>query len=160
MNLRSIVVALFAISALACAGCATSEAVEPSAESAPNAEASAESDDTHEQVAQSDEPTSEPTSQPTSQPSDDHADHDHGAHGGGGGTMQYVLDEGEYDPAEVVAQPGAQIGDITQCPVSGEVFTLTEDHAFFEHEGENVYFCCPSCIRTFQRDPEGHLIDG
>ncbi len=101
-------------------------------------------------------------SQPTagSQPTavDPHAVHDHAAHEHGG--MYHVLRTGQYDPADLVAQPGAAIGDLTQCPVSSEVFRVTEDAPFVDHEGQNVYFCCPRCIRTFQRSPEQHLNPG
>lgn len=71
--------------------------------------------------------------------------------------MDHVLGEGDYDPASVVRQPGAVLGDISRCPVSGEVFEVTADATFVEHEGQNVYFCCPGCIRRFQRDPERWL---
>lgn len=84
---------------------------------------------------------------------DGHTDHDHG----GGGEMDNVLEEGEYDPAELVAQPGAAVGDITTCPVSGEMFRVTDDSPFVDHEGADVYFCCARCIRRFQRDPDTYL---
>lgn len=106
-------------------------------------------------------PEAEPASQPTSQPTDEHAGHadegsaDSAAHMHG--SMEHVLEEGAYDPAELVMQPGAEMGNIARCPVSGEVFTITEDAPFLEHEGQNVYFCCPGCIRRFQRDPERWL---
>lgn len=84
----------------------------------------------------------------------DHAGHDHGEHDEG---MENVLEEGEYDPADLVAQPGAAVGDITTCPVSGEVFRVTDDSPFFEHAGDDIYFCCARCIRRFQRDPDSFL---
>ncbi len=71
--------------------------------------------------------------------------------------MSRTLGDGEYDPADVVAQPGAQVGELTACPVSGEVFVVDADHPYVEYEGDNVYFCCPGCIRRFQRDPEAWL---
>lgn len=64
---------------------------------------------------------------------------------------------GEYDPADWSNQPGAAEGDVTRCPVSGEEFRVTEDSTFFEHNGEKVYFCCPGCIRQFQRNPDALL---
>ncbi len=89
---------------------------------------------------------------------------DHGEHAGldeemegHDDIMRFVREEGEYDPADVKRQPGAALGDLARCPISGEVFEITEDHAFLEYEGQNVYFCCPSCIRRFQRDPERFL---
>lgn len=97
---------------------------------------------------------------------DGHEGHDHGSGEQGelqqemqqhDGIMQHVRAEGTYDPAEVQRQPGAELGGLAACPISGEVFEITEDHAYLEHEGQDVFFCCPSCIRRFQRDPERYL---
>ena len=73
------------------------------------------------------------------------------------GNMDSLLEPGDYDPADLVTQPGASVGDPTTCLVSGEVFEVTDDSPFIEHEGETVYFCCASCIRRFQRDPDTYL---
>jgi YHS domain-containing protein len=124
-------------------------------------------------------PTSLPTAEPTPAAEDhaghdhaghdhaghDHAGHDHAGHDHGGDApidhnqdeMENVLEEGEYNPDDLVAQPGAEVGDITRCPVSGEVFLVTEDTTFLDHEGQDVFFCCSSCIRRFQRDPVRYL---
>lgn len=97
---------------------------------------------------------------------DEHEGHDHGSGEHGAlqremqhhdDIMQHVRAEGTYDPSDVQRQPGAAEGELTSCPISGEVFEVTEDHAYLEHNGENVYFCCPSCIRRFQRNPERYL---
>ena len=85
----------------------------------------------------------------------DHAGHDHGDDD----IMDLVLKEGEYDEADVVRQPGAKIGDLVRCTVSGEAFVVTDRHTHVTHEGEEVYFCCPGCIRRFQRNPQQY-IDG
>lgn len=82
---------------------------------------------------------------------------DHAAMAGGGDTMDLVLAEGEYDPAKVVRQPGAKVGDLTRCTVSGDAFIVTDQHAHVTHEGQEVYFCCPGCIRRFQREPARYL---
>ena len=71
--------------------------------------------------------------------------------------MAHGLEPGQYDPAELVAQPGAAAGDLTACPVSGEVFRIDGDAPHVTHEGQEVYFCCPRCIRNFQRDPSRYL---
>jgi len=93
----------------------------------------------------------------------DHAGHDHGDHAGhdhgDDDIMDLVLKEGEYDEADVVRQPGAKIGDLVRCTVSGEAFVVTDRHTHVTHEGEEVYFCCPGCIRRFQRNPQQY-IDG
>ncbi len=78
------------------------------------------------------------------------------AHMGPGGMNMPEL--GEYDPADWSDQPGAAVGDVTRCPVSGEAFRVTEDSTYFEHNGEKVYFCCPGCIRQFQRNPDALLV--
>lgn len=112
--------------------------------------------------------TDAPATQPTG--TDEHAghgEHGHGEHGHGdhghaadpaaGGGMDHGLAEGTYDPADVVAQPGAQIGQLARCPISGEVFRVEETSAYYDHEEQRVYFCCASCIRRFQRDPSQYL---
>lgn len=94
-----------------------------------------------------------------------HEGHDHGLEGhshdhaaeGGEDIMDLVLAEGSFDPSAVVRQPGAKIGDITRCPVSGEAFTVTDAHPHVTHEGQEVYFCCPGCIRRFQRNAQRYL---
>lgn len=122
--------------------------------------------------------TDEPT-EPASMGHDDHDDHDESGHAAGGeappADMAAAGDEasgadghmdhggmnmpelGEYDPADWSDQPGAEVGDVTRCPVSGEEFRVTEDSTFFEHNGQNVYFCCAGCIRQFQRNPDALL---
>jgi YHS domain-containing protein len=60
-------------------------------------------------------------------------------------------------PEDVVTQPGAQLGDVTACLVSGEIFTVTERTAHVTHNGQEIYFCCPGCIRRFTRNPEQYL---
>ena len=121
------------------------------------------------QAEQAEPPVEPPPAPPTSQPATgDHAGHDHAGHDHAAEApvehnheeMENVLAEGEYDPADVVAQPGAEVGDITRCPVSGEVFVVTADSTFLDHEGQDVYFCCSSCIRRFQRDPARYLEGG
>jgi YHS domain-containing protein len=89
--------------------------------------------------------------------SGDMAGMEHGAmaHTDHGGMDMHEV--GEYDPADWSNQPGASVGDVTRCPVSGEEFRVTEDSTFFEHNGEKVYFCCPGCIRQFQRNPDALL---
>lgn len=63
----------------------------------------------------------------------------------------------EVDESEIVAQPGASIGDAARCPVSGETFRVRDTSASAEHEGETFYFCCGSCVRPFLRNPDQYL---
>jgi YHS domain-containing protein len=43
----------------------------------------------------------------------------------------------------------------TTCPVSGK--TLKDKTVYTDYEGRRVYFCCPSCIPTFEKDPATYL---
>ncbi len=42
----------------------------------------------------------------------------------------------------------------THCPVSGKPVKLT---ASVEHDGQNVYFCCPGCPDAFKADPAKYI---
>lgn len=43
------------------------------------------------------------------------------------------------------------------CPVTGESFVITKDTLHSEYKGKHVYFCCPSCKGTFDKEPEKYL---
>lgn len=51
----------------------------------------------------------------------------------------------------------AKVGDKTKCPVSGEVFTVTDASPKVEHEGKTYYFCCSGCDAKFKADPAKFL---
>ena len=38
-----------------------------------------------------------------------------------------------------------KVGDITRCPVSDEVFKVTETTPTAEHDGKTYYVCCGGC---------------
>lgn len=63
----------------------------------------------------------------------------------------------EVDESELVAQPGASMGDAALCPVSGEAFRVRDTSPSAEHDGETYYFCCGSCVRPFLRNPDQYL---
>jgi len=46
-------------------------------------------------------------------------------------------------------QPGAVLGEVVHCPVSGAVFRIKEDAVRREVLGKPVYFCCASCAAYF-----------
>ena len=50
----------------------------------------------------------------------------------------------------VAAMPGEQ----TLCPVMGNPIDKT---VFTEYQGKKVYFCCPSCIETFNKNPQEYI---
>lgn len=172
--LRGLLLAAAAIALLACESTPTPATETRTAETAAAATSGMEEPAAGAPAA--DAPATPPTEGATSQPSTDapttqptgadehagHGDHGHGDHGhaaepAAGGGMDHGLAEGTYDPADVVAQPGAQIGQLARCPISGEVFRVEDTSAYYDHEEQRVYFCCASCIRRFQRDPSQYL---
>ncbi|MFO0739578.1 MAG: hypothetical protein U0270_27010 [Labilithrix sp.] len=46
-------------------------------------------------------------------------------------------------------QPGAVLGEVVHCPVSGAVFRVKEDATKREVLGRSIYFCCASCAAYF-----------
>jgi YHS domain-containing protein len=52
--------------------------------------------------------------------------------------------------AGVVAQPGAQLGKDTYCPISGVVFTPNAGSPKLEIAGKPLYFCCEGCATYFK----------
>jgi YHS domain-containing protein len=46
-------------------------------------------------------------------------------------------------------QPGAAIGDLAYCPVSGAVFTVKDASARRTVDGKVLYFCCEACATYF-----------
>jgi hypothetical protein len=53
------------------------------------------------------------------------------------------------DRQEAKAQPGAQPGDATFCPVSGAVFRITSQTPKRDARGKTLWFCCDSCAAFF-----------
>jgi YHS domain-containing protein len=47
-----------------------------------------------------------------------------------------------------------KVGTKATCPVTGEQFTIAKDTLHIEHKGKHVYFCCPGCKKSFDKDPE------
>ena len=43
------------------------------------------------------------------------------------------------------------------CPVSGTDLGPRQTAHAVEYEGETYYFCCGSCKRNFEKDPERYL---
>jgi peroxiredoxin/YHS domain-containing protein len=42
----------------------------------------------------------------------------------------------------------------TACPVMGGAINKS---VYTDYQGQRIYFCCPGCIATFQKDPEKYL---
>ena len=58
-----------------------------------------------------------------------------------------------FREADVVAQPGAGVGQLTRCPVSGVVFAVGEESVSVSHAGKDYYLCCGGCERKFMQNP-------
>lgn len=59
---------------------------------------------------------------------------------------------GSHSPTMKAAarpQPGAVLGEVVHCPVSGAVFRVKEDAVKREVLGKSLYFCCASCAAYF-----------
>lgn len=67
------------------------------------------------------------------------------------GEMCSGMTSKDYDDDDVVPQPGAKIGDLTKCLISGKVFRVTKSSPHIEHKGKTYYTCCPSCIPTLEK---------
>lgn len=63
----------------------------------------------------------------------------------------------KYTAADVVAQPGAQAGKLTQCPVSGVVFAVDPSRPRVSIAGSDYVTCCDKCAAKLKRDP-GHYL--
>ena len=63
----------------------------------------------------------------------------------------------EYDPKDVLAQPGAKPGRLTQCPVSGVVFMVDEHRPRVKYASETYVMCCDRCAEKLKHDPHHYL---
>lgn len=55
---------------------------------------------------------------------------------------------------QAVVQPGAQVGQLTYCPVSGAVFRIKETSRRVEVRGKTLYLCCEACARYFAKNQD------
>ena len=55
---------------------------------------------------------------------------------------------------QAVVEPGAKIGDLTYCPVSGAVFRIKESTQRVDVHGKTLYLCCEGCARYFAQNQE------
>lgn len=58
-----------------------------------------------------------------------------------------------YKENELAPQPGAPIGALTHCVVSGVVFRVRKDGASAAAGGQTYHFCCGTCARLFRENP-------
>lgn len=55
----------------------------------------------------------------------------------------------------LVILPGASMAtDQTTCPVMGG---LINKNIYSDYQGNRVYFCCPPCLKQFQKNPDLYI---
>lgn len=59
----------------------------------------------------------------------------------------------EASAPKVFASP-QKVGTQATCPVTGESFTIAKDTLHVEYKGKHIYFCCPGCKKSFDKDPD------
>lgn len=59
----------------------------------------------------------------------------------------------EASAPKVFASP-QKLGTKATCPVTGETFAIAKDTLHITHKGKHVYFCCPGCKKSFDKDPD------
>ena len=63
----------------------------------------------------------------------------------------------KYDAKNVLAQPGAQTGKLTQCPVSGVVFAVDANRPHVRIGKDEYVTCCDQCAMKLKHDPRHYL---
>lgn len=59
----------------------------------------------------------------------------------------------KYDPKDLAPQPGAKAEQLTQCPVSGVVFTVDAKRPRVQLGADEYVTCCGSCAAKLRKDP-------
>ena len=63
----------------------------------------------------------------------------------------------KYKSRDVVAQPGAKAGMLTQCPVSGVVFAVDANRPHVRIANEEYVTCSDKCAQKLKKDPRHYL---
>ncbi len=63
----------------------------------------------------------------------------------------------KYNARNVLAQPGAQPGKLTRCPVSGVVFAVDANRPHVRIAGNEYVTCCDHCVAKLKKDPRHYL---
>ena len=63
----------------------------------------------------------------------------------------------KYEAKNVLAQPGAQTGKLTQCPVSGVVFAVDANRPHVRIGRDEYVTCCDKCATKLKHDPRHYL---
>jgi hypothetical protein len=59
----------------------------------------------------------------------------------------------KFDESAVIAQPGARDGELTQCPVSGVVFTVDSHRPHVQVGADPYVTCCDACAEKLRKNP-------
>ena len=59
----------------------------------------------------------------------------------------------KYDAKSVIAQPGARDGRLTQCPVSGVVFSVDAKRPHVRVGSDEYVTCCDTCAGKLRKTP-------
>lgn len=68
-----------------------------------------------------------------------------------GGCEQACGFHGQIDEKKISQQPGAKVGDLVRCPVSGVVFEVKAETSQVTLNGKRYYACCASCAANFEQ---------
>jgi len=63
----------------------------------------------------------------------------------------------KHKSKDVMAQPGAKAGKLTQCPVSGVVFAVDANRPHVRIANEEYVTCCDKCAQKLKKDPRHYL---
>ena len=63
----------------------------------------------------------------------------------------------KYNSKDVLAQPGAMAGKLTQCPVSVVVFAVDASRPHVKIAGSEYVTCCDKCAQKLKKDPRHYL---
>jgi hypothetical protein len=58
---------------------------------------------------------------------------------------------GKVNTDAVVPQPGATVGDLVRCPVSGVIFKIKPDNPQIMYSGKTFFTCCAGCAARFNK---------
>jgi YHS domain-containing protein len=62
-----------------------------------------------------------------------------------------------YDKNRIVINSLAKQGELTKCPISGVVFTITENTGIIKYGDKTYHTCCGSCANMFSDQPSKYL---
>ena len=63
----------------------------------------------------------------------------------------------KYKARDVLAQPGANSGKLTQCPVSGVIFAVDANRPHVRIANEEYVTCCDKCAQKLKVNPRHYL---